>query len=116
MITVISPAKRLNETAMPDLALTAPLFAKPAQQLAKIARRLTAADLSALMDISPALGALNHGRFQNFGQVMPQLSYLMAIPMRGWRRAAYPPTPCIGRAGICAFCRGFTACYARWMR
>lgn len=81
MITVISPAKRLNETATPDVALTQPQFAKPAQQLAKIARRLSAADLSALMDISPALGALNHGRFQNFGTGGP--SYAAAFLFDG---------------------------------
>ena len=68
MITVISPAKRLNETALPDLALTTPQVARAAQQLAKIARSLSAAQLSALMDISPALGALNHGRFQSFAK------------------------------------------------
>lgn len=68
MITVISPAKRLNETATPDVALTQPQFMRDSQQLAKIARGLTAADLSALMDISPALGALNHGRFQRMGK------------------------------------------------
>jgi cytoplasmic iron level regulating protein YaaA (DUF328/UPF0246 family) len=68
MITVISPAKRLNETPpKPEMVLTSPLFEAEARQLAKIARGLSADDLSRMMDISPALGALNHARFQTFG-------------------------------------------------
>lgn len=68
MLTVISPAKRLNEKPH-DLAgvdLTEPVFAAEAARLAKIARGLTAADLCHLMDISPALGQLNRDRFTAF--------------------------------------------------
>ena len=67
MLTVISPAKRLNEA--PHLAgvePTVPDFAADALRLAKIARGLSAEDLCALMDISPALGQLNHARFNAF--------------------------------------------------
>jgi uncharacterized protein len=67
MLTVISPAKRLNET--PHLAAldpSLPEFAREAAKLAQIARRLSAADLSRLMDISTNLAALNHARFKAF--------------------------------------------------
>jgi cytoplasmic iron level regulating protein YaaA (DUF328/UPF0246 family) len=69
MLTVISPAKRLNEKphALPEgFAPTKPDFAADAVRLAKLARGLTADQLCALMDISPALGALNHDRFRAF--------------------------------------------------
>lgn len=67
MLSVISPAKRLNETPhATDFAPTIPQFAKDALQLAKTARALSADDLCALMDISPALGQLNAARFKAF--------------------------------------------------
>lgn len=69
MLTVISPAKRLNEKphVLPEgFAPTTPDFLSDAARLAKIARGLSASDLCDLMDISPALGALNHGRFKAF--------------------------------------------------
>lgn len=67
MLTVISPAKRLNET--PHLASyipTVPDFANDALRLAKVAQALSVSDLCRLMDISPALGQLNHARFKAF--------------------------------------------------
>ncbi len=66
MLTVISPAKRLNEAA--PAGLSDPQFAAQARALAKIARALSANDLCKLMDISPALGALNHARFAGFAR------------------------------------------------
>lgn len=69
MLTVISPAKRLNEKphVLPaGFSATAPDFAADALRLAKIARGLSAEQLCGLMDISPALGALNHDRFKAF--------------------------------------------------
>lgn len=65
MITVISPAKRLNETPV-DRAMTAPVLATDAARLAKVAKSLTPQDLADLMDISPNLAALNHARFAGF--------------------------------------------------
>lgn len=66
MLTVISPAKRLNEAA--PAGLSDPMFATQARALAKIARVLSVDDLCKLMDISPALGALNHARFAGFAR------------------------------------------------
>ena len=69
MLTVISPAKRMNEKpqSLPQgLDLTAPELLSDAAKLAKIAQALSAADLCRLMDISPKLGALNHDRFAAF--------------------------------------------------
>ena len=69
MLTVISPAKRLNEkphALPPGFALTRPEFAADAARLAKLARGLSAEDLCGLMDISPKLGALNRDRFAVF--------------------------------------------------
>lgn len=67
MLTVISPAKRLNETPhLADYAPTVPDFAVDALRLAKVARGLSVEQLCSLMDISPALGQLNHARFKAF--------------------------------------------------
>ena len=67
MLTVISPAKRLNETPhLAAIAPTVPEFAADALRLVKVARGLSALDLCKLMDISPALGQLNAARFKAF--------------------------------------------------
>lgn len=66
MITVISPAKRLNEAA--PAGETQPQFAAQARVLAKMAGALSVNELCHLMDISPALGAQNHARFADFSR------------------------------------------------
>ena len=67
MLMVISPAKSLDFTA-PDtvLPLTTPELKPQIAELAKLARKLTAADLRRLMHISEKLADLNHARFQAF--------------------------------------------------
>ena len=67
MLTVISPAKRLNEAPLP-VPMTTPVLAKDAARLAKSAKALSADDLCKLMHISPSLGALNHARFASFAK------------------------------------------------
>lgn len=74
MLTVISPAKRLNETPHPlpeGFEATTPDFLADAAKLARIARALSAEELCALMEISPKLGALNHDRFRAFDPKIP---------------------------------------------
>ena len=66
MLVVISPAKRLDMSPVPGIAMTEPEFAGQAAKLARIARGLSAADLSRLMDISADLGRLNADRFKAF--------------------------------------------------
>lgn len=69
MLTVISPAKKLDLTALalPEgLAPTVPAFEAEASALARVARRLSVAELQALMGISEALGRLNRDRFRAF--------------------------------------------------
>lgn len=70
MLTVISPAKRLEPAprALPEgIHPTAPAFPADTGLLVETARGLTAADLRRLMDISPALAQLNADRFAAFG-------------------------------------------------
>lgn len=64
MLFVISPAKRLDFTPAPDAAATRPEFLKDTTELARVARKLTRADLMALMHISPKLADLNVARFK----------------------------------------------------
>lgn len=70
MLTVISPAKRLDEGAFalpPGLDATTPAFAAEAAELAAVARALPVAGLRRLMGLSEPLARLNAGRFAAFG-------------------------------------------------
>lgn len=70
MLTVISPAKRLDAAPRalpPGLAPTRPRFDAQAAELAQVARGLGPDHLRRLMDISPALAKLNADRFAAFG-------------------------------------------------
>ena len=74
MLTVISPAKRLNETPVDlpaGLTTTVPEFGKDALRLARIARKLSVDQLCKLMDISTPLGVLNRDRFKAFSASGP---------------------------------------------
>ena len=69
MLTVISPAKRLDQTtcALPGgMEPTLPAFASDAARLARLAKGLSVQDLCALMDISEPLGRLNRDRFKAY--------------------------------------------------
>ncbi|WP_411287363.1 peroxide stress protein YaaA [Phenylobacterium sp.] len=67
MLVVLSPAKALDFTAAPLSApVSAPQMADQTVELAKVTRKLRAADLKRLMGISDALARLNRERFQAF--------------------------------------------------
>jgi cytoplasmic iron level regulating protein YaaA (DUF328/UPF0246 family) len=69
MLTVISPAKRLDldpVTLPGTLTPSEPVFAADAARLARVARRLTVDDLRRLMAISEPLAVLNRDRFRSF--------------------------------------------------
>ncbi len=69
MLTVISPAKKMNFDAVtPKIDTTLPAFQADAYSLSQSARRLSALDLQKLMKISPALAKLNQERFNNFSE------------------------------------------------
>lgn len=70
MLTVLSPAKRLDPAPRPlpgDLRPTEPAFRAEAAELAGVARGLAVADLRKLMDISEPLARLNRDRFAAHG-------------------------------------------------
>ena len=67
MLMVISPAKSLDFTPPgPHTPASTPAMAGDIAELAKVARRLSRADLKRLMGISDKLALLNHERFQAF--------------------------------------------------
>lgn len=68
MLTVISPAKRLDLTPVDMAHATEPAFQQDAFTLAKAARRLSRADLQKLMSISEPLAKLNSERFKAFAE------------------------------------------------
>jgi cytoplasmic iron level regulating protein YaaA (DUF328/UPF0246 family) len=67
MIIVLSPSKALDFTAAPQAApLTMPELREHTAELSKTAKKLRAADLKRLMDLSDDLAKLNRERFQAF--------------------------------------------------
>lgn len=66
MLTVISPAKRLDETPVADLPVTDPAFQADAMRLARSSRNLTLTQLKDLMNLSDDLARLNRDRFRDF--------------------------------------------------
>lgn len=68
MLTVISPAKKLNENprSLTEGPLTEPAFGAEAMRLVALARALSVADLQALMDLSEPLARLNRDRFRAY--------------------------------------------------
>ncbi|MEZ7812316.1 MAG: cytoplasmic iron level regulating protein YaaA (DUF328/UPF0246 family) [Paracoccaceae bacterium] len=83
MLTVISPAKKLNETGahLPqDVSMTKPALQNEANHLAEIARTLSTADLRILMTISEPLAKLNKERFAKYDpkQAMFPAAFLFA--------------------------------------
>jgi cytoplasmic iron level regulating protein YaaA (DUF328/UPF0246 family) len=67
MLFVLSPAKTLDFTpAPPEVPATLPEMRADTARLAAVARKLTAADLKRLMDISDPLAELNRARFKSF--------------------------------------------------
>ncbi|MEM9583880.1 MAG: peroxide stress protein YaaA [Pseudomonadota bacterium] len=65
MLTVISPAKKLDMSAT-NITPTMPEFQDDANTLAKAAGRLSVKKLGALMSISDSLAKLNYDRFKAF--------------------------------------------------
>ena len=67
MLLLLSPAKTLDyETPLPDAlqaAATEPLFADQAAALIQVLRKKSQRQVAALMDLSPALAALNVARY-----------------------------------------------------
>ena len=67
MKLVLSPAKSLNfESELPTKKNTEACFLKQSERLNKLIKKKSARSLSKLMSISPALGALNYERNQNW--------------------------------------------------
>ncbi len=72
MLTIISPAKKLDLSPVPlpgGMQATVPAFLADASALVRVARKLSVADLQALMDISGPLARLNRDRFMAFDKV-----------------------------------------------
>jgi len=67
MLTLLSPAKKLNfDTAETALEFTTPRLDKDTREIAKVAKKQSAADLKRLMHISDKLAELNADRFKAF--------------------------------------------------
>ncbi len=67
MITLLSPAKKLNfDPLETNLEITQPRLAKDTREIAGVAKQQSAADLKRLMHISDKLAELNEERFRVF--------------------------------------------------
>ncbi|MEM8775823.1 MAG: peroxide stress protein YaaA [Pseudomonadota bacterium] len=69
MLVVVSPAKKLDMTPMNGTPVTQPGFPQDTQELAGVARKMSAGKLKKLMHISDSLAQLNYERFQDFGNM-----------------------------------------------
>ena len=69
MLTLLSPAKRLDET--PRASSTDPAFPDDTAALLDVLRTKTADDLGALMRLSPKLAALNAERYRDWDAAQP---------------------------------------------
>ncbi len=67
MLVVLSPAKKLDMSAGPEVDATRPMFQDETKELAEVARGLSVPELQKLMRISESLGRLNADRFRDFG-------------------------------------------------
>ena len=85
MLTVLSPAKRLDfETSSRSLPSTEPALSDQAAGLMKVSKRLKARDLQKLMGISETLAELNHARFQALTpESDPERSKAAALAFKG---------------------------------
>ncbi|HBM58068.1 peroxide stress protein YaaA [Salipiger marinus] len=63
MLILLSPAKNLNESRGAGRATTQPRFLDEAAELAQLARGWSEAEIARLMQVSPAIAALNRDRF-----------------------------------------------------
>jgi len=71
MLAVVSPAKKLDfsrssQALAQALESSTPVYAEQANQLARVAKKLTRADLRQLMKLSENLADLNYDRFQRY--------------------------------------------------
>ncbi|MEM6579016.1 MAG: peroxide stress protein YaaA [Pseudomonadota bacterium] len=69
MLVVVSPAKKLDMSPASGIRTTQPAFLERAEELAALARGLSAQQLRKLMQISEALAQLNVERFAQFGDM-----------------------------------------------
>jgi len=70
MLVVISPAKKLNYDPLDgNIGATLPAFQSRANELAKVANKLSVSELRSLMKISENLAVLNKARFKAFASV-----------------------------------------------
>ena len=69
MLSVISPAKRLDWADVPGIDVTDPLWPEDAARLSRTAGRLSRQALQDLMHISDDLAKLNQQRFRDFAEV-----------------------------------------------
>lgn len=63
MLILISPAKKVNEARAGALPGTTPRFLDAAAELADVAQAWSPAEISRIMDVSPAIAELNRDRF-----------------------------------------------------
>jgi uncharacterized protein len=85
MLILLSPAKNLDWSTPPAaLPRTAPRLVKQTEALAKAAKRLKAADLKRMMELSDKLAELNVARFQAFdAKAMPEAGKQAALAFNG---------------------------------
>jgi cytoplasmic iron level regulating protein YaaA (DUF328/UPF0246 family) len=80
MLTILSPAKTLDFQSEPTTDVqTTPEFLRESAALVDVLKTLTPKQLGALMGISDSLAELNHQRYQDWQQPMPEVATKQAV-------------------------------------
>lgn len=85
MLILLSPSKKLMlKDELPTDVKTSPVFIEQTWQLMSILKKMSAKQVSQLMEISENLGILNRDRFQNFAtELNPKVAYRALAMFKG---------------------------------
>ena len=81
MITVLSPAKKLDYMALQSERRSQPQFLAASHDLISRLRELDTTDVAQLMNLSPKLAELNHQRYQDFQMVDDPANFQPALSL-----------------------------------
>ncbi|OCH68736.1 peroxide stress protein YaaA [Vibrio splendidus] len=80
MLVVVSPAKTLDyESPLATERFSQPEFVEHSSELIEVCRKLTPADVSALMKVSDKIAGLNVARFEQWSEIFTQENARQAI-------------------------------------
>ncbi|GAL32759.1 UPF0246 protein YaaA [Vibrio maritimus] len=121
MLIVVSPAKTLDyESPLATERFTQPELIERSAELIKECRKLTPADVSALMKVSDKIAGLNVARFEEWSETFTTdnarqaILHLKAMFTPGWKQKAYLRMTLIMLSSTYACFLAFMVCLSHW--